>query len=90
VRLVVNKVDLPPAWDLERAEGAVRVSARTGEGLAELCAALSGWLVPEVPPEGAAVPCTEWQYDRIARARRLLIEGHREEAAKILSDIEES
>jgi tRNA modification GTPase len=43
---VLNKVDLPPAWDPERAAGAVRISARTGEGLAELCAAVANWLVP--------------------------------------------
>ncbi len=33
---VVNKIDLPPAWDLAEAPGAVHVSARTGAGLAEL------------------------------------------------------
>jgi tRNA modification GTPase len=58
VRLVVNKVDLTPAWDLSRAGGAVRVSCRTGEGLGGLCDALSRWLVPEPPPAGAAVPFT--------------------------------
>jgi tRNA modification GTPase len=56
VRLVVNKVDRPAAWELERADGAVRVSATTGQGLDELCAAVSRWLVPEVPPAGTAVP----------------------------------
>jgi tRNA modification GTPase len=58
VRLVVNKVDLPPAWDLSRTGEAVRVSCKTGEGLGELCDALSRWLVPEPPPAGAAVPFT--------------------------------
>src|SRR5205823_6447907 len=56
VRLVVNKVDLPPAWDLAQAGAAVHLSARTGAGLPELLAALSRWLVPEPPPAGAAVP----------------------------------
>jgi tRNA modification GTPase len=55
VRVVVNKIDLPAAWPLEGVE-AVRVSARTGAGLGELCQAIAGWLVPEVPPPGAAVP----------------------------------
>jgi tRNA modification GTPase len=56
VRLVVNKTDLPAAWDLSRAAGAVPVSAHTGAGLAALCQALAGWLVPDPPPPGAPVP----------------------------------
>jgi tRNA modification GTPase len=58
VRLVVNKVDLAPAWALEQAGDAVRVSARTGEGVAGLSEALGRWLVPEAPPPGSAVPFT--------------------------------
>jgi tRNA modification GTPase len=76
VKLVVNKVDLQPAWDLSRAEGAVRVSAQTGEGLSELCAALSRWLVPDVPPAGAAVPFTDHLCDAIEEARQNLTNGH--------------
>jgi tRNA modification GTPase len=72
VRLVVNKTDLPPAWDLHRAEGAVRVSAQTGDGLSELCAAVSLWLVPDVPPAGAAVPFAESLCAVFEEARRLL------------------
>jgi len=56
VVLVVNKIDLVPTWDLEQATDAVRVSARTGEGLDVLCAAIASRLVPEVPPPGAAIP----------------------------------
>ncbi len=56
VCLVVNKVDRPAAWELARAEGAIYVSALTGQGLEELCAAISTWLVPEVPAAGTAVP----------------------------------
>jgi tRNA modification GTPase len=56
VRLVVNKVDLPAAWDLDRAGAAVHVSASTGQGLDEVCAAVSCWLVPEAPAPGTAVP----------------------------------
>ncbi len=58
LRLVVNKIDLAPAWDLDQAVGAVRISAHTGAGMNELCQALSRWLVPEPPPPGAAVPFT--------------------------------
>jgi tRNA modification GTPase len=76
VRLVVNKVDLPAAWNLERAEGAVRLSAQTGEGLPELCAAISRWLVPDVPGSGAAVPFTEPIAHRMLEARRHLADSN--------------
>ena len=66
---VVNKIDLaagtseePPAASLAPRPSPlapVLVSARTGAGIAELCAALAHVLVPEVPPPGAAVPFTE-------------------------------
>ena len=58
VRYVINKMDLPPVWDLDRVEGAVKVSALTGSGLPALCAALARWLVPNPPPPGAPVPFT--------------------------------
>jgi tRNA modification GTPase len=58
IRFIVNKMDLLPAWDLDRAIGAIHVSARTGAGVAELCQVLAGWLVPEPPLPGAAVPFT--------------------------------
>jgi tRNA modification GTPase len=58
VRLVVNKIDRPAAWDLSKAADAVHVSAATGQGLDELCAAVSRTLVPEVPAPGTAVPFT--------------------------------
>ena len=58
VQLVVNKIDLPAAWAPDEAAGAVRVSARTGRGMADLCAALSRRLVPDPPPAGSAVPFT--------------------------------
>jgi tRNA modification GTPase len=80
VRLVVNKVDLPPAWDLDQATGALRVSARTGAGLAELGQALSGWLVPEPPAPGAAVPFTASLCDQIEEAWRHLAAGRLVEA----------
>jgi tRNA modification GTPase len=69
LRLVINKVELPAAWDLEQATDAVRVSARSGAGLPELCAALSRWLVPQPPPPGAAVPFTPLLCDRIEEGR---------------------
>jgi tRNA modification GTPase len=84
VRLVVNKIDLPPAWDLAEAGDAVRVSAQTGAGLAELCAALSRWLVPEPPAPGAAVPFTPALAEALEEARRQLVAGRAAEAQKAL------
>lgn len=72
VRLVVNKTDVQPAWDLAAAGDAPRVSARTGDGVAGLVERLSGWLVPEPPPAGAAVPFTAELVSRLEEADRLL------------------
>jgi tRNA modification GTPase len=54
---VVNKVDLRPSWDIEKV--ALRVSARTGEGIEALGDAIVAHLVPEPPAAGEAVPVTE-------------------------------
>jgi len=85
--LVINKTDLAPAWNLEHAEGALRVSAQTGAGLGELCSALERWLVPEPPPAGTAVPFTPELCDCIEQARQLLLAGQREEARARLQRI---
>ena len=70
--LVVNKTDLPPAWDLEAVSPAVRVSAATGAGLDALVAAVAVRLVPDPPPAGAAVPFTPELCDRIEEAAERL------------------
>ena len=80
VRLVLNKVDLPAAWDPAAAVSAVAVSAVTGAGLPDLCAALSRWLVPDPPPAGAAVPFTTALCSGVQLAKRLLNDGRREAA----------
>jgi tRNA modification GTPase len=80
VRFVVNKVDLPPAWDLERAAGAVRVSAKTGQGLAELAQQAATWLVPEAPPPGAALPFTEALCAAVESAAQQAAEGDARQA----------
>jgi tRNA modification GTPase len=38
---VINKMDLPPAWDWQRVPSAPRISAKTGSGLSELCEMIS-------------------------------------------------
>jgi tRNA modification GTPase len=55
---VINKIDQPAAWEVDTAAGAVRVSARTGDGLESLCHDISRRLVPEPPAPGEAVPFT--------------------------------
>jgi tRNA modification GTPase len=74
VRFVVNKVDLPAPWPVEESD-AVRVSAKTGTGIGDLCQQLAAWLVPDVPPPGAAVPFTPELADTISQTRRLLASG---------------
>ena len=58
VVLLVNKIDLPSAWNLQDVAGATHVSALRGEGLPQLCQQISHRLVPNPPPPGAPVPST--------------------------------
>jgi tRNA modification GTPase len=67
-QLVVNKVDLAPAWDLAQAGTAVQVSAKTGTGLEELSRRLAQRLVPDPPDPGAAVPFTATLCDQVEEA----------------------
>jgi len=56
---VLNKIDLPPAFDLACVGDAVCVSALTGAGIPGLIDRLVRTLVPEVPATGTAVPFDE-------------------------------
>ncbi len=87
VRLVVNKVDLPPAWDWGRAADSLQVSARTGAGLPELCVALGRWVAPEPPPAGAAIPFTDRLGGRVAEALGHLSTGRLVSAEQVLATI---
>jgi tRNA modification GTPase len=82
--LVINKVDLPPAWDWQQASAGARVSARTGAGLAELCAALAERLVPRPPPAGSGVPITAADGTTLLKARGLLQNGDPDAARALL------
>jgi tRNA modification GTPase len=73
---VVNKIDLPAVWDVKAFKGSLRVSARTGEGLAELCSALASLLVQAPPAPGAAVPFTQQWCQRLETVRRACAEGN--------------
>ena len=90
VRFVVNKIDRPAVWDVGALEESVSVSALTGQGLPELCTALSSSLVPESPPPGAAVPFTERFCASIANAHNLLADGRGDEARRILAGLRQS
>ncbi len=73
VLLVVNKIDLAPIWHNEGE--AIAISARTGQGLNELCEAVVSRLVPDPPPPGASVPFAPHLSASIASARRSLAAG---------------
>jgi tRNA modification GTPase len=61
-QFVINKIDLPAAWDWRQIDGAVLISAQTQAGLAELCEVMSRALVPQPPPAPhEPVPCTSEQ-----------------------------
>jgi tRNA modification GTPase len=85
VQFVINKSDLPPAWDAAAAPEAVPISARTGEGLADLCTAVIARLVGDPPPSGAAVPFSPALCEGIAEARRRLASGSVAEARDLLA-----
>lgn len=62
---VVNKNDLPAAWNVSTARGAIAVSALARTGLNELSDALVRRLVPSPPSPGEAVPLTEADIARL-------------------------
>ncbi len=53
---VLNKTDLPSAWDVSRFLDAVAVSALTGAGIDALITRMIQRLIPDDPLPGAAVP----------------------------------
>jgi tRNA modification GTPase len=65
--VVINKTDLPAAWDWTKCPEAPHVSAVTGSGVAALCAAISRWLVPAPPAAGEAVPYSPTTCDDVLR-----------------------
>jgi len=88
MRVVINKIDLPPAWDLAAAGDALGVSAETVAGVPELCSAVGEWLVPEVPPAGAAVPFTPEISAAVEQAMSFLAFGERESGRRILASLQ--
>jgi tRNA modification GTPase len=86
LRLVVNKIDLPAAWDLDEAGDAVQVSAQTGRGIPTLCEAIARWLVPEAPPPGAGVPYSPSLCSAVEAAWRFYEAGEREKTMAALRE----
>ncbi len=58
IQIVINKTDLPYAWDFSSYPEAILISAETGSGLDELCDKISQILIPETPPAKTAIPYT--------------------------------
>ena len=88
--VVVNKVDLPPAWTPEEALGGrvhgawLAASAERGTGLEELGAEIARRLVPNPPEAGAGVPFRSEQVEALTAAREALERGRAEEAIRAL------
>ena len=82
--LVLNKTDQPPGWDWDGQPNAVRVSAATGVGLADLSAAVVRRLVPNPPAAGEAVPFTPALADLVERVAQLLAAGNPSQARAAL------
>jgi tRNA modification GTPase len=70
--LAINKIDLQPAWEVTKMEGRPKFSARTGAGIAGLCAAVSARLVPVPPSPGRGIPFLASQVDALKLARACL------------------
>ncbi len=85
-RYVLSKTDLPPAWDLGQFSDAIHVSARTGQGLTELCQSISRTLVPDPPSPGMAVPFTSEQCQQISLAAEALTAGDSQQMSRALSE----
>ena len=74
---MANKSDLPPAWDAAESDTlggkALAVSADTGEGLADLVAAIARRLLGIPHPPEAAVPFRPGHMRSLEAARACLL-----------------
>jgi tRNA modification GTPase len=86
VQLVVNKIDLTPAWDFSLAEEAVRVSARRGIGIGPLCERIASRLVPETPPPGHAIPAAPALCTVVEKAWCACLDGRINDALSLLDN----
>lgn len=87
VLLVENKCDLPATVASSNLPAACRTSAATGEGIAELIAAMALRLVPSSPEPGAAMVFTHEQLRKLEAADEQLRSGDVRGAASTLSNL---
>jgi tRNA modification GTPase len=80
LQYVINKIDLPAAWEFSQANGAITVSALAGTGIRALCDAIARRLVRDAPAEGTAVPFTPELCDAVETALAACREGRIEQA----------
>jgi tRNA modification GTPase len=85
VLFVINKVDLPAAWNMYRVLEAVHVSAQTGAGLPDLCNTIVSRLVPHPPGPDEAVPFTPELCDAIEEAHAAAVAGRWDDVRRVLS-----
>jgi len=84
---IINKIDLPAAWNWQEASGAHWVSALTGQGIEDLSRAIGKALVPEPPRAGEAVPFTAVLCEAISSAHKALSAGRRLETRFIIDQL---
>jgi tRNA modification GTPase len=87
--LVVNKSDLPAAWDhresLPESSSIVILSAERGEGIVGLVGAIAGHLVPDSPAPGDPVPFRTAHLEALRHTRAGLVAGDRAGAVEWLA-----
>src|SRR5262249_39476525 len=89
VRYVISKMDLAAVWDLGQV-AAVRVSAHSGAGIADLCQVLAQALVPAPPAAGTAVPFTPHFCTRVEEAWRCYAAGQPAQSRHVLESLGDS
>jgi tRNA modification GTPase len=87
---VLNKIDLLPKTGVQDDPARypyMPASALTGEGIAELAAAIGNALVPNPPARGDAVPFTPRQFESLAVARNAIERRHAAAANEALQSM---
>lgn len=74
---VAHKSDLPSVWGCDLPREAIPVSSLTGEGVAELTAAIVAALIPDVPAPQTPIPITKRQIDCFRAARNAIEDANR-------------
>jgi tRNA modification GTPase len=87
VLIVHNKCDLLPSGCRPQPPG-LAVSALTGQGIEDLCQAISDWLVPNPPSPGQAVPFLPRHIELLAAGLAQLEAGNVRGAAETLAKLQ--